>query len=98
MFQRQNHRANVLMERTSEYFDDLSAEAKARYKQKLAKVGLKDDPYAIPNDLWVEEPPSVPKIAWSDMFLYMISTPSVYTKEEMKVWFHLQCMLITSKV
>jgi len=63
------------MERTSEYFDDLSAEAKARYRQKLAKVGLKDDPYSIPNDLWVEKPPSVPKIAWSDMFLYMISTP-----------------------
>jgi len=56
------------MEQTSKYFDDLSVETKARYKQKLAKVGLKDNPYVIPSNLWVEELPLVPKIAWSDMF------------------------------
>ena len=74
-----------MMEQVSEYFSLLSTEAKARYEQKVAKVGLKTDLYAMPSDLWVEEPPSVPNIAWSDLFLYMISTPSPYTKEEMKV-------------
>ena len=44
------------------YFNKLSAELKARYNQKLAKAGLKRDPYVICNDLWTEEPPSVPKV------------------------------------
>ena len=70
------------MEQVSEYFSLLSTEAKLRYEQKVAKVGLKTDPYVMPSDLWVEESPSVPNIAWSDMFLYMISTLSPYTTEK----------------
>ena len=73
------------MERISEHYSELSGEAKARYTAKVCGVGLKTDPYAIPSELWADEPEEVPDVAWSDMFMYMIATPSAYTREEMKV-------------
>ncbi len=39
----------VNIELVSEYFDGLSAEAKARYTSKVTGVGLRSDPYAIPS-------------------------------------------------
>ena len=72
------------MERTSEYYSTLSSDLKARYTEKVTRAGLKTDPYVIPNKAWTEEPVSVPQVSWSDMFLYMVSTPSPYTKQEMK--------------
>ena len=33
---------------------------------------------------WSTSPEAVPDLTWSDMVLYMISTPSPYTKEEIK--------------
>ena len=44
------------LDRASEYFCGLSGEAKARYSTKVCGVGLKTDPYAIPNELWMAEP------------------------------------------
>lgn len=73
------------MERTSEYYSTLSSNSKARYTDKVTGADLKIDPYVIPNESWTEEPVSVPQVSWSDMFLYMVSTPSPYTKQEMKV-------------
>ena len=74
------------MEQTSEYYSTLSSDSKARYTEKVTGAGLKTDPYMIPNESWTEEPVSVPQVSWSDMFLYMVSTPSPYTKQEMKVY------------
>lgn len=73
------------MERVSEYYSGLPAEARQRYSSKVTGVGLRMDPYAIQSELWVAEPTEVPSVAWSDMFIYMIATPSAYTREEMKV-------------
>ena len=64
------------MEQVSEYFNLLSTEAKVRFEEKVAQVGLKTDPYVMPSDLWVEEPPSLPHVTWSNMFLYDIHTQS----------------------
>ena len=57
-------------------------------------MGLNTDPYAIPNDLCMAEPDRIPDVAWSDMFMYMIATPSAYTKEEMKVSLYLTNLLV----
>ena len=76
------------MERVSEYYLGLSADSKARYTSKVVGAGLKSDPYAIPSESWVVEPDTIPDIAWSDMFMYMISTPSPYTREEIKASLH----------
>ena len=74
-----------MMELASEYYSGLSAESKQRYTDKVTGVGFKKDPYAIPSELWQAESNHVPNAAWSDMFVYMVATPSTYTKEEMKV-------------
>ena len=54
-------------------------------RAKVTAAGLKDDPYTIPDEQWVAEPSEVPNVAWRDMFVYMIATPSAFTREEMKV-------------
>ena len=75
----------MALSKVSEYFSSLSGEAKARYGAKVSGVGLNNDPYAIPAELWVTEPDCIPDVAWSDMFVFMIARPSEYTKEEIKV-------------
>ena len=74
------------MELKLEYFFKLSNESRQRYERYEAKVtsaGLTIDPYSISN--WEEEPTTIPNVKWSDMVLYMVSTPSPYTREEIKV-------------
>lgn len=74
------------MQQVSEYFKGLSADAKARYSMKVASSALSTDPYALPNSSWkhdFDNPP--PCVKWNDMFLYLIMTPSQYTKEEIRV-------------
>eukprot|EP00731_Ephydatia_muelleri_P019758 Em0012g583a len=75
------------MEQVSEYYSELSGEAKARYESKVRNSGITVDPYAIRDDCWVKEMDvaNIPEVKWSDMFMYLICTPSPYTREEMKV-------------
>ncbi len=74
------------MEAISEYFTGLSKESKARYAAKVTAMGLTSDPYVMPSKSWVAQPNKVPDVSWSDMFLYLIQTPSAYTKEELQVF------------
>lgn len=46
----------------SEYFAQLSTEAKARYKCKVTSAGLNIDPYCIDESLWTREPEIIPKV------------------------------------
>ena len=87
--------ANGLMDRVSEYYLGLSTEAKARYTSKVIGAGLRSDPYTFPKDSWVEEPDEIPNVSWSDLFVYMISTPSPYTQEELKA-IHTLCIIYKS--
>lgn len=77
----------IVMEQVSEYYSELSGEAKARYESKVRNSGITVDPYAIRDDCWVKEMDvaNIPEVKWSDMFMYLICTPSPYTREEMKV-------------
>ena len=70
--------------RKSEYLCSLSNEAKQRYEKKVASTALTVDPYVI--DDWTEASETIPQLAWSDVSLYMVSTPSPYTKEALKVF------------
>ena len=72
-----------IMDAKSEYFLGLSADSRSRYERKVISAGLKKDPYAI--DEWTENPETIPSVQWSDMVLYMIVSPSPYTREEIKV-------------
>ena len=69
----------------SEYFTTLSAVAAKRYEAKVTNTGLNIDPYAIPDCNWTSAPENLPQILWSNLMLYIISTPSPYTREEIKV-------------
>ena len=64
------------MQRISEYTQSLSAVSRARYESKVTSTGLNTDPYAIDDSQWSTSPEAVPDLTWSDMVLYMISTPS----------------------
>ena len=69
----------------SEYYAKLSDESKRRYIEKMRSCGIRNDPYVIENEQWEESPDIIPRLTWSDFMLYMISTPSPYTKESIKV-------------
>ena len=71
-----------MMKRKSEYFTHLTDNSKDRYESKILACGLKVDPYAIEN--WTESPEFSPPVDWSDMMLYMVSTPSPHTRESIK--------------
>ena len=80
--------AGVFMSRTtmwSGYLQQLSSVAKLRYKEKVFKTGLKVDPYSISSSEWDKSPELLPAMSWSDVTVYMISTPSPYTGEALKV-------------
>ena len=69
----------------SEYLQQLSSVAKHRYKEKVLLAGLKTDPYCIEECDWEKSPELLPALSWSDVMVYMISTPSPYTGEAVKV-------------
>ena len=58
---------------------------KQRYHQKITTTGLQVDPYVIEESQWTREPEEIPLLQWSDVVLYMVSTPSPYTRETIKV-------------
>ena len=75
------------MESKSDYFHGLTAASKTRYESKVLSSGLKVDPYSITT--WMVNSEDFPEVNISDMVMYMISTPSPYTREEIKVSLHL---------
>lgn len=66
------------MESTSSYYRALLKEARKQYERKVVQTGLKNDPYEI--DVWNDN-----AVKWSDMMVYMMATPSAYTREAIKV-------------
>ena len=59
------------MESVSGYFRVLAADSKVRYASKVAGVGLKHDPYAIPNESWVHlEPDAFPDLAMNSLLYH----------------------------
>ena len=69
----------------SEYILQLSSVSRQRYIEKLTKVGLSNDPYCLESPEWEKDPEKLPSLSWSDIMLFMASTPSPYTKESIKV-------------
>lgn len=70
----------------SEYYNQLEADAKKRYNEKLDIIGQVDDPYIFVSGLAITEAPSIPDIEYPDIYNFLINTPSPYTKEELKAY------------
>ena len=66
----------------SEYILQLSSVSRQRYIEKLTKVGLSNDPYCLESPEWEK---GSGKFTFTVMMMFMVSTPSPYTKESIKV-------------
>lgn len=69
----------------SQYALELPKASRERYISKVKDVGLASDPYSLKD--WIREPEHVPNLAWSDVLMYMVATPSPYTKQTIKVMY-----------
>ena len=58
-----------------DYHYNLGNDAKVRYEQKLALVGLDQCPYKLPSDVWVEDPTKWPELEYPDLYNYLVNTP-----------------------
>ena len=64
--------------------EDIGGEAKARYYNKLQDVDLDCSPYQIPSDAWKNDSTKWPDIEFPDIYVYLIETPGVFTREIIK--------------
>ena len=56
------------------YIDSLSIEDRKRYDAKLAAIGLRECPFRLPADAWVDEPTQWPDVQFPDLVMYLISS------------------------
>ena len=71
----------------SEYQSALDPEAKKRYKEKLAFDSEElPDPYAVPDEKWVDDITKWPSIEYGDIYNYLIDLKGRYTKESLKAF------------
>ena len=74
----------------SQNYQELEEDAKKCYNIKLDSVSEKlNDPYTLSTKMIT--PQALPDVQYPDIYNYLISTPSVYTKEDIraiKAWKH----------
>jgi hypothetical protein len=75
----------IRLQMKSPHAQGLSEEARQRYEQKILATEPEIDPYSIDDASWNKEPEVVPQLNWTALVTYMVSTPSPYTKESVKV-------------
>ncbi|CAC5408719.1 unnamed protein product [Mytilus coruscus] len=76
-------------EKLSPYAYGLPAEARTRYKEKLNfNKGTESlpDPYTVINSEWVNDPRMWPELDFGQVYLYLIETPSMFSKSSMKAY------------
>ena len=66
--------------------DTLDSVGKERYKAKLRMIGLEEDPYTINRDCWTNNRELWPSVMFPDIYMYLINSPSPYTKERLKAY------------
>ena len=64
--------------------EDISGEAKARYHKKLKYVDLDCCTNQILSDAWKEDSTKWLEIEFTDIYIYLIETPDVFTREPRK--------------
>lgn len=71
-----------------DYTATLSSSDRAGYLSKLVLSNGHQlpDPYSIPAEQWVVDRSKWPPISWPDIYNYLIQTPSVYTKENLRAY------------
>ena len=70
----------------SSLYEQLDSSDKARYKEKLRMLQLHSDPYLLDKNTWLTERSVWPPVEFPDVFVYLINSPSTYTKEALKAY------------
>ena len=70
----------------STYYQELDDEAKVRYRKKLAMLSHVDDPYIIARQSAVTDWQQWPEVKYPDIFNYLVTTPSLYTQDQLKAY------------
>ena len=71
----------------STYYYGLEEIAKQRYRQKVERAGLVDDPYVtLEQRIQSEDWQNWPRIEYPDIYNYLIQTPSIYTGESLRAY------------
>ena len=73
-------------EKESVYYNQLDQAGKARYKQKLELLQQIEDPYHLARDCWSMDRALWPAVEFPDICVYLINSPSPYTKESLKAY------------
>ena len=73
-------------EKESVYYNQLDQAGKARYKQKLELLQQNEDPYLLARDCWSTDRALWPAVEFPDICVYLINSPSPYTKESLKAY------------
>ena len=68
------------------YKESLPLLAREKYERKLKLVRLhgREYPYALA-EMWADDVRKWPSIEFPDIVLYLIDTPSEYTREKLKI-------------
>ena len=68
----------------SSLYEQLDSSGKTRYKEKLHMLQLRSDPYLLDKNSRLAERSLWPPVEFPDVFVYLINSPSPYTKEALK--------------
>ena len=75
------------------YMCELPAAASARYKSKLHILGLDTCPYQHLADSWLNNPKGWPKVAYHDVYHYLIKTSGMYLYRKHEKYFFLNIFI-----
>ena len=79
----------------SEYQSTLDLEAKKRYKEKLVlKSEQIPDPYAVPQEEWVDDITKWPTVLYGDIYNYLIESKGRYTQQSLRAFKSLETSII----
>ena len=70
----------------SSLYEQLDSSGKARYKEKLRMLKLRSDPYLLDKNTWLTERSVWLPVEFPNVFVYLINSPSPYTKEALKAY------------
>ena len=60
-----------------EYVNELSAEGRKRYFEKLQVANLKECPYRLPEGSWSSDLTAWPEVQYPDIYDYLMNSPGM---------------------
>ena len=72
---------------SSSYFESLDYGSAKRYAEKLKMREIEiPDLYCIADNLWVDNPAKWPNVEFGNIYIYLIDTKGMFTRESLKAY------------